>query len=84
MSSNPTNNFGDIITMDDVEDDLDMHDINLSSDEGNDELVDARAKVTKYVKDLDRLNIEDVGGSGPSQTMGTKNHFLAIQDTSYD
>ncbi|KAK8601713.1 hypothetical protein V6N13_058605 [Hibiscus sabdariffa] len=76
-----TDDDGKKINMDDVEDDLDMHDINLSSDKGNDELVDARAKVTKYVKDLDRLNIEDVGGSGPSQIRGTKNHFVEPSKT---
>ncbi|KAK8489883.1 hypothetical protein V6N13_139891 [Hibiscus sabdariffa] len=58
-----TDDDGKAVTMDDVKDNSNMHDINLSSDERNDELVDAREKVTKYVKDLERLNIEDVGGS---------------------
>ncbi|KAK8533817.1 hypothetical protein V6N13_028495 [Hibiscus sabdariffa] len=39
-----TDDDGKSVTMDDVEDDLDMHDINLSSNEGKDELVDAREK----------------------------------------
>ncbi|KAK8990666.1 hypothetical protein V6N11_028631 [Hibiscus sabdariffa] len=76
-----SNKHGKEITMDDIEDDLDMHDINLSSDEGNDELVGAREKVTKYVNDLVRLNIDDVDGSFPSQTRGTKDHSVESSRT---
>ncbi|KAL4346616.1 hypothetical protein GQ457_17G004420 [Hibiscus cannabinus] len=76
-----SNKHGKEITMDDTEDDLDMHDINLSSDEGNDELVGAREKVTKYVNDLVRLNIDDVDGSFPSQTRGTKDHSVESSRT---
>ncbi|KAK8582889.1 hypothetical protein V6N13_069657 [Hibiscus sabdariffa] len=71
-----SNKHGKEITMDDIEDDLDMHDMNFSSDEGNDELVSAREQVTKYVKDLVRLNIDDVDGSFSSQTRGTKDHSV--------
>ncbi|KAK8553903.1 hypothetical protein V6N13_072831 [Hibiscus sabdariffa] len=71
-----SNKHGKEITMDDIEDDLDMHDINLSSDEGNDELVGTCENVTKHVKDLVRLNIDDVDGSFPSQTRGTKDHSV--------
>ncbi|KAK9026531.1 hypothetical protein V6N11_039368 [Hibiscus sabdariffa] len=76
-----SNKHGKEITMDETEDDLDMHDINLSSDEGNDELVGAREKVTKYVNDLVRLNIDDVDGSFPSQTRGTKDHSVESSRT---
>ncbi|KAK8985451.1 hypothetical protein V6N11_068707 [Hibiscus sabdariffa] len=76
-----SNKHGKEITLDDTEDDLDMHDINLSSDEGNDELVGAHEKVTKYVNDLVRLNIDDVDGSFPSQTRGTKDHSVESSRT---